>query len=350
MYPHYSACVLDAESLYADNTTNRLVHRLIYDRSSESIDYEDKWAVPIIRNDGHLYSRMSFPSFTFYTSVQLHKLHRQFAHPSAEKLYNLLQRAGLEAVTPETLERLKEIVAKCEPCQRIRNAPLRFRVSIGHENVRFNARAYIDVMYLDGKPVLHIVDEATRFSAAKFLTKMSTETVWEALIMCWSSVYTGLPDNIAVDEGSQFRKIFAELSVIHGVNVEQSGVESHNSLGIGERYHKPLRDTYRKLKLDYPSMQRQLLLALSVKAMNDTLGPEGTVPSALVFGEFPSLRSLSGPVVPRPSLAERAEAAQQARRYMSDHLSSEGESCFASQHASCLRQDIPTRRRSTCVA
>ena len=35
-------------------------------------------------------------------------------------------------------------------------------------------------------------------------------------------------------------------------------------------------------------MQRQLLLALTVKAINDTLEPEGIVPSALSFGEFPN--------------------------------------------------------------
>ena len=170
------------------------------------------------------------------------------------------------------------------------------------------------------RAVLHIVDEATRFSAARFLTKVSTENVWDAILLCWSSVYTGLPQNIMVDEGSQFRNLFAELTALHEVNLEKSGIQSHNSIGVGERYHKPLRDTFRKLKIGHPKMQRQLLLALAVKAMNDTLGPEGTVPSALVFGEFPRLRSFEGPIVPRPALAERAEAAQEARPYMAKHL------------------------------
>ena len=312
--------VLDAECLYADNVTNRLVHRQVLGKSNGVLNYKDKWSVPLMRIDNHLYAGMVFPHHLFYTTAQIHKLHRQFAHPSASKLFNLLKRAGTEAVDAKTFKQLTDIVARCEPCQRIHNAPVRFRVSMGHENVRFNARAYIDIMYLDGKPVLHIVDEATRFSAARFLTRVSTDSVWEALIMCWSSVYTGLPHNIMVDEGSQFRKLFAELSVLHEVNLEKSGVQSHHSLGIGERYHKPLRDTYRKLKLDHPSMQRQVLLALAVKAMNDTLGPEGIVPSSLVFGEFPSLRSFVGPAVPRPTLAERAEAAQEARQLMAKHL------------------------------
>ena len=54
--------------------------------------------------------------------------------------------------------------------------------------------------------------------------------------------------------------------------------------------------------------------------MNDTLGTERIVPLSLVFGDFPSLRSIAGPILPRPSLAERAEAAQDARRIMAKHL------------------------------
>lgn len=52
-------------------------------------------------------------------------------------------------------------------------------------------------------------------------------------------------------------------------------------------------------------MHRQLLLALSVEAMNDTVGPESTVLPALVFGEFLNLRSASRPVILRSALATR---------------------------------------------
>ena len=146
-------------------------------------------------------------------------MHRQFAHPSAGNLYSILKQAGLETVDGSTLKQLEAISAKYEPCQRIKNAPLGFRVSMGHEGVRFNARAYIDIMYLDGRAVLHIVDEAIRFSTARFLTKVSTENVWEAILLCWSSAYTSLPQNTMVDEGSQFRNVFAELTALNEVNL-----------------------------------------------------------------------------------------------------------------------------------
>ena len=141
--------VLDGEGLYADNVTNRLVHRQVISRPGELLFYKDRWSVPLVRHDNHLCAKMRFPRSTFYTTAQLQKMHRQFAHPSAGKLYSLLKQAGLEAVDCSTLKQLEEITAKCEPCQRIKNAPLHFRVSMGHEDVHFNARAYIDITYLD---------------------------------------------------------------------------------------------------------------------------------------------------------------------------------------------------------
>ena len=286
----------------------------------DPLRYHDLWCIPLSRHNGHLYAKMCFPTSTFYTMKKLQKLHRQFAQPSAENLFNLLKRVGTEAVDASTYEQLQETVSLFDPCQRTRNAPRRFRVTLGQEDLRFNAEAFIHIMYLDGRPVLHLFDAATRFSAARFPPKISTESVWETIIMCWYSVYTGLPHCIRVDDGSQFRKIFAELASLHQVEIKKSGTESHNSLGICERYHKPLRGTYRKLKLDHPSVQPQVLLALSLKARNDTLGPEGIVTSSLVFGESPSLRSFNGPVLPRATLADRALETQNARRLMSIHL------------------------------
>ena len=263
---------------------------------------------------------MSFPHFLFYTTTQLEKMHRQFAHPSASKLFNLLKRAGTEAVDAKTFKRIRDIVARCEHVSAFTMRPSAFASPLD-TNMFDLMPGHISILCIStASPSFHIVDEATRFSAARFLPKVSTDAVWDSLILCWSSVYTGLPHHVMVDEGSQFCKIFAELSALHDVKLEQSGVQSHHSLGIGERYHKPLRDTYRKLKLDHPSMQRQVLLALAVKAMNDTLGPEGFVPSSLFFGEFPSLRTFIGPIIPRPTLAERAHTAQAARRLMAKHL------------------------------
>ena len=54
--------------------------------------------------------------------------------------------------------------------------------------------------------------------------------------------------------------------------------------------------------------------------MKNTVGPESIVPLALVFGESSSLRPLTEPVMSRPFLAEREEAAEKVQRYIADNL------------------------------
>ena len=43
--------------------------------------------------------------------------------------------------------------------------------------MNFNAELIVDVIYIDGKPVLHIINNATAFQAAKFLRNMKATTV-----------------------------------------------------------------------------------------------------------------------------------------------------------------------------
>jgi len=68
----------------------------------------------------------------------------------------------------------------------------------------FNAELIIDVMYIDGKSVLHVVDNATVFQAAKFLRNIEATTVWEALQLCWLNIYTDSSDVIVYDAGTNF--------------------------------------------------------------------------------------------------------------------------------------------------
>lgn len=59
---------------------------------------------------------------------------------------------------------------------------------------------------------------------------------------------------------------------------------------------------------------------MSVKEMNNTLGPEGLVPSMLLFGEFPQMKTPSESNVPRATTEERSELAVAARREMEQHM------------------------------
>lgn len=81
----------------------------------------------------------------------------------------------------------------------------------------------------------------------------------------------------------------AKLSDSVGVILKFSEVESHNSLGAGERYHAPLRRIYLKIRHESPQLDHRLALRLANKVMNDSIGSEGLVPSLLVFGYVPRM-------------------------------------------------------------
>lgn len=54
-------------------------------------------------------------------------------------------------------------------CKKIDSAPLRFKLTMGSEERRFNHRVQVGTMFIDGRPVIHMVDEESHFCAAAFL-------------------------------------------------------------------------------------------------------------------------------------------------------------------------------------
>lgn len=69
---------------------------------------------------------------------------------------------------------------------------------------------------------------------------------------------------------------------------------------------------FKKKIIAHSQLQRDLLMSMNFKAMNDTLGPEGSVPLAMEFVEFSQIRYAWDVTVPRPKLAERAIAARKS--------------------------------------
>ena len=205
--------LMDQESLTPCVVSGRFIKRAYHQLENGEKTYFDEWSVPSFRSkSNHIYVKISMPINAHFSRAQLMKIHRNFYHPSAGKLFNLLLKSRPEDATPEARKTLEDISRRCGPCQRISSAPRRFRVSFGTEHIKFNERVIMDIMYIDGEPILHIVDDVTRFNAAYFLPDVSTETIWTYLVRGWFSIYTGKPNKIMVDQGSSFGQIFIDLA------------------------------------------------------------------------------------------------------------------------------------------
>lgn len=55
----------------------------------------------------------------------------------------------------------------------------------------FNNRMLLDLIYLDGDPVLHVVECGINFSAARFRSQADTKSIWIAFVVMWINAYTG---------------------------------------------------------------------------------------------------------------------------------------------------------------
>lgn len=319
----YTFHVVNADTPFLLSLTDLDNSGYFFNNQSNLLVKGDK-KVPVIRMYGHAFLTWDTATINYlstclvndYTDVfpvgqlteqQLRQLHRRFGHPSASRLGNLLRKTnhGFD------VQMIRHLTKYCSFCQKHGKPPGRFKFTL-KDDLLFNHSVIVDIMYLDvpAVPVLHIVDEATRFQAARLLKDISAETVWDTLRECWIDTYVGPPDVIMHDAGKQF--VSAEFSAkARGMAIESRAVpvEAHHSIGMVERHHVPLRRAYEIIRGEFPTLNKQRVLQMAIKAVNDTAGPDGLTPTLLVFGTYPRMAPTDPP---HPSIAERSKAIRKA--------------------------------------
>jgi hypothetical protein len=97
------------------------------------------------------------------------------------------------------------------------------------------------------------------------------------------------------------------LANLIAIEVKEVLVEAYNSVGQVERYYVPLQRAYEIIhnKLKNEHINKEIMLQMAVKAINDSAGPDSIVPTLLVFGVYPQLTKIDPP---SPSVTKRAEA------------------------------------------
>lgn len=66
--------------------------------------------------------------------------------------------------------------------------------------LQLNHLVQIDTIFLNRKPVVHLVEEITDFISASFLRNKSTNKIWKAISGLRFYTYMGSPDFLAVDQ------------------------------------------------------------------------------------------------------------------------------------------------------
>lgn len=110
--------------------------------------------------------------------------------------------------------------------------PFRFGASVPPKAIIFNREISTDLMWVNNKPVLHVVVTAIKFQNAVFFKSKYTKEVWKDFIEFWISVYIIFPEIIRLDrESSLPSENFRNNAKYVKLDIKRSGIKSHNANG-----------------------------------------------------------------------------------------------------------------------
>ena len=218
------------------------------------------------------------------------KLHRCFAHPSADRLLRLVNNAGEEWALNDNLKReIKEVTDNCSVCQIYKKPPPRPTVGLPLA-AEFQDVVAMDLKQYNGKQILHLVDICTKLSAASFIPNKNKETIVEALFRIWLAVY-GAPKKFLSDNGGEFANSeFLSLCEQFGILVNTTAAESPWSNGVVERHNQTMARSMDKIIAD-TGCHPEFALMWAVNAKNSLQNIAGFSPFQLVLGRNPRLPS-----------------------------------------------------------
>lgn len=130
----------------------------------------------------------------------------------------------------------------------------------------FNHELALDLMWIEENPILHVMDTHTHFQSAYVLRSKRAEDIWFAFVEFWAALYVGYAQVIHLGQEASFQSsVFNYHAAANCIELQFSGIESHNSIGPGERYHAPFRSVFLVMRESYPRIEPEVLLRYALK-------------------------------------------------------------------------------------
>jgi hypothetical protein len=100
----------------------------------------------------------------------------------------------------------------------------------------------------------------------------------------------GPPDNIIYNTGKNFVSIeFRQHAKSIVIQVIEIPVEAYNSIRKIKQYYTPLQQVYKIIYNEFRDTSTKASLQITIKAINDSAGPDGIIPILLVFSAYPRI-------------------------------------------------------------
>ena len=234
------------------------------------------------------------------------KLHRQFAHPSSERLIKLVLSQGKDC--PNLVEAIREVTKRCKICALYKKPSPRPVVGFPLAT-RFGEVVAMDLKQFGKVHLLHIIDHATRLCAGSIIKSKSPEVIVRDVFKYWISVF-GAPEKILSDNGGEFcNPAMRDLAERFNLNLVTTAAESPWSNGLVERHNLIMGEMIEKTQED-TGCSLEMATMWSVCAHNSLANIHGFTPFQLVFGRNPVLPSLQ---VDRPPALDSENTSDMVR-------------------------------------
>ena len=219
------------------------------------------------------------------------KLHKQFAHPSSNRLKCLLKDAGV--LTKDRSKMIDELSANCTICAKFKKTPARPVVSLPLAT-NFNECVVMDLKeWVKGTWILHLVDAATRFTLSTIIHNKKPSTIVEKVLLLWVGSGFGCPKKFLADNGGEFANSeYKDMCENLNIDVRNTAARSAWQNGLCERNHAVVDECVQKIIEDNPDMKLEIALIWAVHAKNCLQMNSGYSSYQLIFGQNPNLPSV----------------------------------------------------------
>lgn len=187
-------------------------------------------------------------------------------------------------------ETVTAIINSCEQCKRMKyeRKPIKPSIQLTqNQNAPFQ-EAFMDLLFIEGKYYLTIVDAFSKLGQAINIPNRSTPEVVRALIR-YFSMY-GLPQKISSDSGTEFNnELIKELLNLYKIQLHISTPNNPNSMAIVERFHSTIIEIYRLAKYDKNDLDACSVMTYAIMAYNNSIhSATDFTPFEIVFGNSDS--------------------------------------------------------------
>ena len=216
------------------------------------------------------------------------KLHRQFAHPTSNKLIKLIDSAGDKwKNNMELKNEIVKVTNTCNTCKIFKKPPPRPVVGLPMAS-KFLECIAMDLKFYKKHILLHLIDHATRLSASAVIPSKKPEIIIKKIFQIWISVY-GVPEKFLSDNGGEFANDdFANMCEAMNINFKLTGAESPWSNGLVERHNLILADMLDRI-LEESTDNIEIAVAWAINAKNSLTNIHGFSPYQLAIGQNPKL-------------------------------------------------------------